>query len=625
MKQGTFFEWIGNSGLLEFVIIGLILFLSACPNPMDSSSVEKGNSNGGSGVNAGYAGPLVTNNANSGPGSLRAVVAEAAPGEEIRFLNDMIITLSGDRRGILIDKDVRINGINVSVTITTEGNQRHFTYMPGVGYQLSLSHLILKDGRPQNPQLLPGGSLYVGPGGVVQLNNVVFDSNLGTLGGAIFVEENSGNPATLTLTNTVFLRNEARGDSASTNAALRGAGGAIYQRYGTLSIIEGMFEENFVAQGHNANFSDGISGGAIFARELTATIMNTEFTENHAGRLGGAIMSFDSDIDVVSSSFVENRASITGTQGSLSPMGGGAIFALGNSVSNAQIRIGLSHFLRNSAIGPNNGSSSNVFFIGGAIGTRSAVDLTIHGSEFFGNRVADDSDGIRNTGGAIYFGGGLTNTATLEMSSVALVGNTASGSYGVDQMGVGGVDARGTTNTSVHISFVSFWNNRQLTTTSDDPLDLRIDADGYYISDTAFGAAGWTPEEPDLFLYPARVIERVVGPFSEFDEEAYQEITDEGVTRQLGNINQLPLVALHPSSGADGIWGTNDDYYGDLIPIFSYEGSNLFNKGRMVGLPNDHLDLNGDGSVFDSLPVDAAGNPRKSGAHPDIGAYEQQL
>lgn len=607
------------------VVAATVVLLAACPMPTGGGNGDTNNNNGGSGGNAGYTGPLVTTNADSGPGSLRAVVAAAAPGAEIRFLDDMTITLSGDRRGIEVDKNVTINGINTSVTITTDGGQRHFTYMTGTGYELYLSNLTLRDGRPQNPDLLPGGSIYVGPGGSVQLNNVVFESNLGTRGGAIFVEENAGSPATLNLTNTVFRGNEARGDASSNNAALRGAGGAIYQRYGTLTITGGKFNENFVEQGHNTSIDDGLSGGAIFARELSATITETEFTENSAGRLGGAIMSFFSNIDVVSTSFTGNRAGTFGTLNSVVPIGGGAIFAWGTGISHYSLRVGLSRFERNSATGPDNGSSSNAYFVGGAIATDNGVDLTVHGSEFFGNRVADDSAGTRNTGGAIYFVGGITNTATLELGSVAIVGNTAGGSYGAGQRGVGGVEARGTTYSRTRISFTSFWNNRELTAASDEPLDLRIDAEGYYISDTAFGAAGWTPEEPELSLSPPRIIERVVGPFSEFDDAAYQEITDEGITRQLGNVNELPLVALQPSAGGDGTWGTDDDYYGDLVPIFAFDGSNLLDRGRVVGLPLDSLDLDANGDVIDDLPVDAAGNPRQSSAHPDIGAYERQL
>lgn len=611
--------------------VAVILLFSACANPTGSSSVADGDGgsppgSGGSGGNADYTGPLVTTNADSGPGSLRAVVAGAAPGEEIRFLEDMTITLSGDRRGIQIDKNVTINGINASVTITTEGGQRHFTYMPGgTGYELSLSNLTLKDGRPQNPGLLPGGSIYVGPGGLVQLNNVLFDSNLGTRGGAIFVEENAGSPATLNLTNTVFQGNEARGDAASNDAALRGAGGAIYQRYGTLTVTGGEFTENLVEQGHNTFISDGLSGGAIFAQDLTATITGTEFTDNIAGRLGGAIMSFYSDIDVVGASFTGNRAGAFGTLNSVVPIGGGAIFAWGTGIAQYSLRVGLSRFVRNSASGPDNGSSSDAYFVGGAIATDNGVDLTIHGSEFFGNRVADDSAVTRNTGGAVYFVGGINRVATLELGSVAIVGNTAEGSYGSGQRGAGGVETRGTTYARTRISFVSFWNNRELTASTDEPLDLMIAADGYYISDTAFGAAGWTPAEPDLALSPPRVIERVVGPFTEFDSADYQEILDEGFTRQLGNVNELPEVALQPSAGADGTWGTEDDDYGDLVPIFALDGSNLFDRGRAVGLPLDSLDLDAGGDDVDDLPVDAVGNPRQRSAHPDIGAYERQL
>ncbi|MFW5695870.1 MAG: hypothetical protein ACOCYB_11920, partial [Alkalispirochaeta sp.] len=183
--------------LMLGILTATLLILTGCPNPTGGSSDndptadENGEDDNGatpgdtgetgtgddddgsgytdegdgdSGGNADYDGPLVTSSADSGPGSLRQAVADAEPGEEIRFLEDMTITLTGDRRGIEIDKDIIINGINTSVVITTEGAQRHFTHMPGGPYTLTISNLTLRNGEPRTASLLPGGSIYVGGG-----------------------------------------------------------------------------------------------------------------------------------------------------------------------------------------------------------------------------------------------------------------------------------------------------------------------------------------------------------------------------------------------------------------------------------------------------------------------------
>ncbi|MFP4331251.1 MAG: hypothetical protein ACLFP6_11090 [Spirochaetaceae bacterium] len=114
-----------------------------------------------------------------------------------------------------MDKDITISGINTSVTVSTDGAQRHFTYQPGA-HALTLRDLTLSHGAPQNPELLPGGSIYVGAGGTLTVGKVLFDQNIATFGGAIFVEESGAAPA-VSIVDSRFLRNRAAGTDDNFN------------------------------------------------------------------------------------------------------------------------------------------------------------------------------------------------------------------------------------------------------------------------------------------------------------------------------------------------------------------------------------------------------------------------
>ena len=105
------------------------------------------------------------------------------------------------------------------------------------------------------------------------------------LGAAVWV----GDPATLTATDSIF---------SSLSSA---DGGAIYARGGTVLLQRVVFVDN------HADFS----GGAIFTAFTPAlvTIVDSFFGSNSAGRLGGAILAWNSSsFRVCNSSFADNTA-----------------------------------------------------------------------------------------------------------------------------------------------------------------------------------------------------------------------------------------------------------------------------------------------------------------------------
>ncbi len=81
-----------------------------------------------------------------------------------------------------------------------------------------------------------------------------------------------------------------------------------------------------------------------------------------------------------------------------------------------------------------------------------------------------------------------------------------------------------------------------------------------------------------------------------------------------GNLDANPSF-VNPA-GADGVLGTADD---DLRLGW---GSPCIDAGDAALLPEDVMDLDGDGDIKEPLPLDRDGNPRQTGSAVDMGAYE---
>jgi hypothetical protein len=90
----------------------------------------------------------------------------------------------------------------------------------------------------------------------------------------------------------------------------------------------------------------------------------------------------------------------------------------------------------------------------------------------------------------------------------------------------------------------------------------------------------------------------------------------QGGSPGVGNLNADPLFVM--PAGVDGVAGTEDDN------LRLGAGSPCLDHGDSALLPADFADLDGDGDLKESLPLDLDGKPRVTGAAVDMGAYEGQ-
>ncbi|PLX00305.1 MAG: hypothetical protein C0593_01205 [Marinilabiliales bacterium] len=330
---------------------------------------------------------IVTNTDDSGTGSLRQAVLDAAPGDTISFSVSGTITLTSGE--VTLDKDLfilgpgsellTINGNNASSIFANEFsfsekpvlhiNDLSFAYAyspDGFGaLGLYSDTLSIKGCNFSNSEAKFGGGVYF-HGDYFLLDSCQFDNNqcINT-GGAIYIEYSN----TATVSNSSFSSN-----NSSTN------GGAVGVYLGNCDFQNCDFQNNIC----------GNSGGGIFSQGNEVNIIYCNFMSNQAEQ-GGGYMSFYSEVQVLGSMFSNNSATEKG----------GAVFLAPPSVNPYPATISNSSMLGNTAS-----------LDGGAIYCR-RYDLTLKQNTIAGNEA--------EKGGGIY----LSECDTATMQSLAITGNLA--------------------------------------------------------------------------------------------------------------------------------------------------------------------------------------------------------
>jgi hypothetical protein len=175
---------------------------------------------------------MVTSSADSGPGSLREALTNAAAGNYI-VLQGQTITLNTPLPQITKSLTIMGNGATLTQSGFTPGNASQLLYINSTTATVRISRLHFKGGVATF-----GGAIY-NTGGKLTLESCIFNGNQATAdsGGAIF---STGNTASLTISGCTFVGN-------ATINAINVRGGAIYNGSGTLTLAGNIFWGNTAA------------------------------------------------------------------------------------------------------------------------------------------------------------------------------------------------------------------------------------------------------------------------------------------------------------------------------------------------------------------------------------------
>ncbi len=225
----------------------------------------------------------VTSLADSGPGSLRQVIENAAAGDSILFgVTGTISLASGE---LVVAKNLAIYGPGPTNLSISGNHQTRILSVPN-GVSATISGFTLRDGHSPD-----------GADGVVFSEGNVSPGTPGEPGGAL------STAGTLTVSDCIFRNNAAgRGGNGAPGEFMRslgsrgangGAGGAIYSK-GSLTLTNCLLYQNASgaggASGVEMTFSEqsgqGGPGGAICSSG-TLSLFNTVITNNQTGSGAG--------------------------------------------------------------------------------------------------------------------------------------------------------------------------------------------------------------------------------------------------------------------------------------------------------------------------------------------------
>ncbi len=338
-------------------------------------------------------------------------------------------------------------GADLSFTgVTFGGNQGNRASAAGGAIYSLGGNLIINDASgftssTAQSTTSTGGAVYIEDATLVTNDTVIFNTNKAAFGGGIYSKNSS-----LTLSNTTsFTSNQATGgvnyggaiyldggtlvlsgSNFASNTATGGAGGAIYNNLGVLTVGASVF-----------NLNTSLNGAAIYNTGTLNSVGLATFTTNTASGSGGAVYNTGSNLVFTGTIFTGNKS--TGAN-----LGGGAIY---NSGWDLTINDGTS-FTSNTA------SSSGGK--GGAVYSENG-NVTIGAAVFTLNTASQ--------GAALYVLNGNINIA----GTVSFMSNTASAAggaifiQGVDvSANISGIDSNNAALFQNNISSGSFDANRKI-------------------------------------------------------------------------------------------------------------------------------------------------------------------
>jgi hypothetical protein len=406
----------------------------------------------------------VLNNFDNGVGSLRDAIVHARDGDTIAFDDDLAghtITLTSG--ALVIKNSVDIEGPGASL-LAVSGNDTSRVFDISAGLTVSITGLTITHGWARGN----GGGGILNVGSALTLADAVLSYNLSissagvAYGGAI----STWNDATLTITGSTFVGNQALGKA---NGVFAGGGGIFIDLRSTATVSHSTFIANRavggdggVVRGANTNIGTG-AGGAIH-NDGHFTLENSSFIGNqaiggsggHGGNgassyfigigAGGAVFNHEFQTVVINGCTFSDNEAIGGSNATGGASGQGRI---GNGQGGALSNLGVvtvtnSAFDHNHARGGKgnrieSGSAALGQGVGGAIiSSRVATTITVSNSTFTNNQAVGGAGNMGALQAGRGVGGGI---ATLLGAMTQVAGSTFNANQAIG--GAGAVGANG--------------------------------------------------------------------------------------------------------------------------------------------------------------------------------------
>ncbi len=365
---------------------------------------------------------------------------------------------------------------------------------------------------------------------------------------------------------------------------------------GEATVLDGVQVVGGYAFGPSATpFTDDLQGAGLTMSGGSLILRHCTFSGNWASGDGGAIYLDNGRLELVECTFLSN--------------GAGRFVALSSGLSSASLTNGTGGAIRNDGKGPL--VLSQCRFLGNCAGSQGGAldnskgDVTLTRCLFLQNDAGSSGGGaIWNSEGRIdlvscilhgnrsdYSGGAIANgwSGTLRAVNCCLHANSSGVQAGAIDNFFGG---------KATLSNCTLANNRQGGGPGAVICGPALDQTGSELTITNCILWNGGSEIADLGKSLVTV----------------RQTDIQGGWAGTGNLDADPLFVL--PRGRDGIAGTEDDN------LRLATGSPCIDRGSTALLPEDFADLDGDGNLTESLPLDLDGKARKTGTTVDLGAYE---
>ncbi len=401
---------------------------------------------------------IVANDNDLGPGSLRAAIAAADPGETVTIpsgIGDDTITLASE---LVVDKSMTINGAGMGTTSVSGNNATRVFHVIAPAASVTISGLTVTGG---NTASTPGGGGILVQSGSLTLTNGAVTGN--TVNVSMGATPSGGGGGINNASGTTTLNSSSVSNNTATVASTTGCcqgGGGIFSKGGAVAINGGsqLNGNTLIVNGPSVDVGSACcngGGGIYLSANAPLSIADSTLTGNSATITGqscchgGGAISFDSNnvLTVDDSAITNNTATVNGAAGT-SPSDSHCCSGGGGILSN-RATIG------DSTIAQNTTSVTAGDCCHGGGGVRVSVSSglgTLSQTAISGNTATVSSTGVASGGGGIWVSSfGNPTPGAFTTTGVLVNANQANVAGGLTRSGGGGIfDATGNDNAYVN-------------------------------------------------------------------------------------------------------------------------------------------------------------------------------